>query len=315
MRILVTGGAGFIGSHICDGLLNAGHQVRCIDNLSTGFASNIAHLQSNPNFEFIQSDITNAEKCVTFCKDIDAISHQAALGSVPRSIEKPLNTHANNATGFINLLHAAKQQDIKRFVYASSSSVYGDHPDLPKVEEKVGNPLSPYAITKKTNELYAKVYAELHGMQVVGLRYFNVFGPRQSPQGAYAAVIPKFVELLKNHKAPIINGDGTQLRDFTNVANVVQANMLALTTTKKECFNQVFNVACGKQTNLIELFETIRTILTKQDAQIANIEPIHAQPRAGDIQKSFASIDKITKLLGYHPTLHLKEGLEQMLSL
>ncbi len=314
MRVLVTGGAGFIGSHICEALLKRGDQVLCLDNLSTGFEQNISHLMSNKAFTFINGDITNSETCFKVCRTIDAICHQAALGSVPRSVKNPLATHHNNATGFLNLLWAAKESDVKRFVYASSSSVYGDHTALPKVENKTGRPLSPYAVSKKTNEWYAEVFADLYNMELIGLRYFNVFGPKQSPNGAYAAVIPKFISLFTQHKEPKINGDGNQLRDFTYVDNVVQANILALDTNKSEVFSRVYNVACGEKITLNALTKYIQKILAEKDPSILSVIPKYGPEREGDIKESYADISKIQEALDYKPSVFVKEGLKKMLN-
>jgi UDP-N-acetylglucosamine 4-epimerase len=256
MRILITGGAGFIGSNLAEKLLvdERVSFVRILDNLATGSLKNIEAYFSHSKFEFLEGDIRDFDTCLKACENIDGITHQAALGSVPRSIKDPLTTNEVNITGTLNVFTAAKEKNIKRVVYAASSSTYGDHPGLPKVEDKIGNPLSPYAVTKFVNELYAKVYASLYGMEFIGLRYFNIFGPRQNPQGAYAAVIPLFAKAILENKPPVINGDGNHSRDFTFVANAVQANLAALFIDKKEAVNQVYNIACGAQTSLIEIF-------------------------------------------------------------
>ena len=265
MRILITGGAGFIGSNLAERLLQNKDvsTVRVLDNLATGFISNIQPFLADDRFQFIEGDIRDYEKCRKACQDIDLISHQAALGSVPRSIADPLTTNDVNITGTLNIFNAAKENKIKRVVYAASSSTYGDHPGLPKTEDKIGNPLSPYAVTKYVGELYARVYTNVYGLEMIGLRYFNIFGPRQSPKGQYAAVIPIFVEGLLNEKSPVINGDGSHSRDFTFVDNAVQANVLALFTDNKEALNQVYNIACGQETSLLQLFNVFKRVSGK----------------------------------------------------
>jgi UDP-N-acetylglucosamine/UDP-N-acetylgalactosamine 4-epimerase len=307
MRILVTGGAGFIGSNLVEKLLADERVsfVRILDNLATGSLKNFASFSNNPKFEFIEGDIRNFETCLAVCENIDAITHQAALGSVPRSIKDPLTTNEVNITGTLNVFTAAKEKGIKRVVYAASSSTYGDHPGLPKLEDKIGNPLSPYAVTKFVNELYAKVYGSLYNMEFIGLRYFNIFGPRQNPQGAYAAVIPLFAKALLENKAPVINGDGSHSRDFTFVANAVQANIAALFTDKKEAVNQVYNIACGEQTSLLQLFDAL-----KEEAQ-SDLKPNHGPDRAGDVKHSLADVSKAKTILGYNPAVSVKEGLKR----
>ncbi len=307
MRILITGGAGFIGSNLVETLLQKEQVslVRVMDNLATGSAENISAFRSNPRFEFMEADIRSYSDSLRACEGITHISHQAALGSVPRSINDPLTTNEVNITGTLNIFTAAKEKKIGRVVYAASSSTYGDHPGLPKVEDRTGNPLSPYAVTKLVNELYAKVYASVYGMDLVGLRYFNIFGPRQNPNGPYAAVIPLFAEALLNNKAPVINGDGSHSRDFTYVDNAVQANMLALFTGNKEALNQVYNIACGEQTTLNELFEILKTEAG------SDLQPIHGPERAGDVRHSLADISKAQQLLGYKVGVTVKEGLKQ----
>ncbi|MDO8368657.1 MAG: SDR family oxidoreductase [Saprospiraceae bacterium] len=306
-KILVTGGAGFIGSNLVDALLADERIdfVRVLDNLSIGFEANITHHKNNPKFEFLEADIRDFETCLRACDGMDLVSHQAALGSVPRSIQDPLTTNAVNISGALNVLHAAKESGIKRVVYAASSSTYGDSPGLPKVEDKIGRPLSPYAVTKYVNELYASVYARTYGMEVIGLRYFNVFGPRQSPNGAYAAVIPLFINKLQNGESPTINGNGSNSRDFTFVANAVQANLLALFSEKKEALGEVFNIAFGQQTTLLELFETLRKALN------VDTQAVFGPERPGDIPHSLASIEKAQRILGYFPEVSVAEGLKR----
>jgi UDP-N-acetylglucosamine/UDP-N-acetylgalactosamine 4-epimerase len=305
MRILVTGGAGFIGSNLAEKLLQDERVslVRVFDNLATGSVDNLESFRSHKKFEFIEGDIRNYNACLEACHTIDLISHQAALGSVPRSVADPLTTNEVNITGTLNIFTAAKEKGIKRIVYAASSSTYGDHPGLPKVEDKIGKPLSPYAVTKYVNELYAEVYTRLYGMQFIGLRYFNIFGPRQNPRGAYAAVIPLFVKSLLESKPPVINGDGSHSRDFTFVDNAVQANILSLFTTRSEAINQVYNIACGQQISLLELFNTL-----KKEAG-STLQAIHGPERAGDVKHSLADISKARKLLGYEPGITVEEGL------
>jgi UDP-N-acetylglucosamine/UDP-N-acetylgalactosamine 4-epimerase len=308
-NILVTGGAGFIGSHLVDALLsdNRVNKVRVLDNLATGSLKNIDTFLTHPNFEFIEGDIRDYDTCLKACEGIDLIAHQAALGSVPRSINDPLTTNAVNITGTLNIFTAAKTQNINRVIYAASSSTYGDHPDLPKIEDNIGKPLSPYAVTKYVNELYAQVFYSTYGLNTIGLRYFNIFGPRQSPNGAYAAVIPLFIQCILNNERPKINGNGTHSRDFTYVDNAVQANILALFTENTDALNQIYNVACGERTSLNQLWQTLLDISNK------SIEPIYAGERIGDVKNSLASIDKIKEHLGYEVTVNLKEGLVKIL--
>ena len=307
MRVLVTGGAGFIGSNLVGALLldERIRFVRVMDNLATGSLTNISSYRNDPRFEFMEADIRDFEQCMKACEGIDAISHQAALGSVPRSIDDPITTNNVNITGALNVFTAANKQGIKRIVYAASSSTYGDHAALPKVEDRIGRPLSPYAITKYVNELYAQVYADLFQMEPIGLRYFNIFGPRQNPKGAYAAVIPLFAQALIDHKPPKINGDGRHSRDFTYVDNAVQANILALFTENKEAVNQVYNIACGQQTSLNELFHHLRTQAG------TDLEPIHGPERKGDVLHSLADITKAKTLLGYDVKVSVEEGLKK----
>ena len=308
-KILVTGGAGFIGSNLCEELISMNNEVICLDNLITGKKENIENLLSNPKFKFIIGDITNLEDCNNACKNVDIILHQAALGSVPRSIENPIKTNLINISGFINILWAAKQNNIKRVVYAASSSTYGDSTKLPKVEDEIGLPLSPYAVTKYVNELYAGVFSKLYGLELIGLRYFNVFGRKQDPDGAYAAAIPKFIKAFINHQSPTIHGDGSQSRDFTYIDNVIQANILAATSENPDAINQVYNVACGDQSFLKDLVEELKKLLSNFDSIIKDIEIKYGPERIGDIKHSLASIDKSKKLLNYQPTHNVKEGL------
>lgn len=304
-NFLITGGAGFIGSNLVDFLLqNNAKKVRVLDNLSTGYKTNIEPFFSNPAFEFIEGDIVNVDDCELAVKDIDIILHQAALGSVPRSIKDPAATNAVNVSGFLNMLNAAKNNQVKRFVFASSSSVYGDDKTMPKVEEITGNLLSPYAVTKKSNELYADVFYKTYGLETIGLRYFNVFGPRQNVNGPYAAVIPIFITELLKSKSPTIFGDGTTTRDFTFIENVIQANLLAAFTNNPSAINQVFNIAYGGTTSLNTLFSSIAQKLH------TDLKPIYQPERKGDIKDSFANIDKASKLLNYKPTVEISDGLE-----
>lgn len=310
-KVLVTGGAGFIGSNLCEELLKLDNDVICLDNLSTGKMGNISSFSDFPNFRFIEGDIRNYEDCVQAIKGVDIVLHQAALGSVPRSINDPVASTDVNIGGFVKMLFAAKEAKVKRFVYAASSSTYGDHPGLPKVEETIGNPLSPYAITKYANELYAQNFSSLYGMEIIGLRYFNVFGRRQDPNGAYAAVIPKFVKLLLNHESPVINGDGSHSRDFTYIDNVIQINLLAAITTNQNAVNQVYNVACGENNNLNQLVEYLKEYLGQYDKLIPEIVAEHGPVRDGDVKHSLASVEKAKTLLGYKPTHLFKEGLRE----
>ena len=309
--VLVTGGAGFIGSNLCENLLLNNNKVVCLDNLSTGSKENIEEFIENPSFSFIEGDICSMEDCQKAVKGVDLILHQAALGSVPRSINDPKTTNEVNISGFLNMLIAARDEKVKRFIYAASSSTYGDSTSLPKIEEEIGKPLSPYAVTKYVNELYAHVFALNYGMEVIGLRYFNVFGKKQSPQGAYAAVIPKFVEAYINLESPIINGDGTFSRDFTYIENIIQMNHLAATTSNKSALGEVFNTACGKRTDLNHLTSKLKDLLKDFNPAIAEVDVIHGPNRVGDIPHSLASIEKATKLLGYKPSHDIDQGLEE----
>lgn len=302
---LVTGGAGFIGSHIVAYLLEHGAgKVRVLDNLATGSINNVKLFEAYPQYEFVDGDIRDAKVCAKAATGIDYVSHQAALGSVPRSIKDPVTSNDVNVTGFVNMMTAAKDAGVKSFVYASSSSVYGDEPNLPKIEERVGNLLSPYAVTKMTNELYARVFYNLYGMKVAGLRYFNIFGPRQDPNGPYAAVIPLFVSGILSNKPVYINGDGDQTRDFTFVENAVQANVKAMLTDNPDAFGQVYNIATGANYSVNFLFQSIRDMLAIPH------EPIHREERAGDIRNSLADISKAERLLGYAPTQQFMNGLK-----
>ena len=300
---LVTGGAGFIGSNLCEAILNMGYKVRCLDNLSIGKQENIDLFLENHNYTFIKGDITDLDTCMKACEGVDYVLHQAAWGSVPRSIEMPLYYEEVNIKGTLNMMEAARQSHVKKFVYASSSSVYGDHPVLPKVEGQEGNVLSPYALTKRTNEEYGKLYYKLYGLETVGLRYFNVFGRRQDPNGAYAAVIPKFVKMLLNDEAPTINGDGKQSRDFTYIENVIEANLKACLSSS-ETAGQAFNIAYGAREYLIDIYYELCKLLDK------NIEPNFGPERTGDIKHSNADISKARRLLGYDPKYDFKTGLQ-----
>jgi UDP-N-acetylglucosamine 4-epimerase len=305
-KILVTGGAGFIGSNLAEYLLsNGASMVRVLDNFSSGYISNLKYIKDAPNFQLINGDITNIDDCLEACQGIDIISHQAAMGSVPRSVKEPHLTALNNIVGFVNMVHAANQNGIKRFVYASSSSVYGDDFRLPKVEENIGKPLSPYAISKRNNEEFARNFAELYDMEFIGLRYFNVFGPKQSPNGAYAAVIPLFIDACLNDKPVYINGTGAQTRDFTFIDNVIQANIKAMFTNDHQALNKSYNIGCGGRYSVLQLFEGIKR------AASSNSELIFRDAREGDILDSQADISKACKYLGYQPTVDFWEGLEK----
>lgn len=309
-KVLITGGAGFIGSNLCEDLLKSHNKVVCLDNFATGYRHNIEPFVMNSNFTLIEGDIRNIETCHAACKDIDIVLHHAALGSVPRSLNDPATTNEVNSTGFLNMLIAARDAKVKRFVYAASSSTYGDSENLPKVEEVIGMPLSPYAVTKYVNELYAHVFGLNYGMEIIGLRYFNVYGRRQSPNGAYAAVIPKFVAQFMKYESPVINGDGSYSRDFTYIDNVIQMNHLAATTENEKAIGQVFNTAVGDRTNLLELTQLLKKYLSEFDPKIANVEIVHGPNRAGDIPHSLASIEKAKELLGYKPTHFFEKGLQ-----
>lgn len=308
--VLVTGGAGFIGSNLCEFLLDEGYQVVCLDNFSTGKPENIQQHLTNPSFRLVVGDIRNPEDCRKAVEGVDYVLHEAALGSVPRSIKDPVTTNAVNISGFLNMLVAARDAGVKRFVYAASSSTYGDSASLPKVEEVIGKPLSPYAVTKYVNELYADVFSKTYGIECIGLRYFNVFGRRQDPNGAYAAVIPLFVKQLIDHQSPVINGDGEYSRDFTYIENVILMNKLALTTQNKEAVNTVYNTAFGERTTLNQLVGYLQEYLSEFDPEIAKVEIKHGPNRLGDIPHSLASIDKAKRLLGYQPSFSMRDGLK-----
>lgn len=310
-KILVTGGAGFIGSNLCEALINNGNTVRCLDNFATGKKENITPLLKAPNFEFQEGDIRNLESCQKACEGMDYVLHQAALGSVPRSIKDPITSNEVNVGGFLNMLIAVRDQGVKRMVYAASSSTYGDSKSLPKVEDIIGKPLSPYAITKYVNELYADVFAKTYDIETIGLRYFNVFGRKQDPNGAYAAVIPKFVIQLMKHESPTINGDGSYSRDFTYIDNVIEANLRAILATQKEAKNNVYNVAFGERTSLNELVLLLKEYLGQKDSKIKQVEISYGPNRAGDVAHSLASIDKAKKLIGYDPKFDFKSGLKE----
>ncbi|MEN3324116.1 SDR family oxidoreductase [Mariniflexile soesokkakense] len=313
-QILVTGGAGFIGSNLCEILLDNNINIVCLDNFSTGKMENIKPFLNKSHFKLIEGDIRNLDDCKLACNNIDYVLHQAALGSVPRSIKDPITTNDVNVSGFLNMLVAARDANIKRFIYAASSSTYGNHEALPKIEDTIGKPLSPYAITKYVNELYADIFNSTYNLDTIGLRYFNVFGKRQDPNGAYAAVIPKFIQQFINHEPPIINGNGSYSRDFTYIDNVVQMNINALTTTNKNALNTVYNVAYGEETTLLELATLLKTYLSEFDDSINNIEIKHTNNRAGDIPHSLASITKAKELLNYHPKFDIKSGLKIAIS-
>lgn len=310
-KILITGGAGFIGSNLCEYFVAKGYKVTCLDNFATGHRHNIEHLFANPSFELIEGDIRNLDDCKQAVKGATYVLHQAALGSVPRSINDPITSNDVNVSGFLNMLTAARDEGVKRFVYAASSSTYGDSAALPKVEDVIGKPLSPYAITKYVNELYADVFSKTYGIQTIGLRYFNVFGRKQDPNGAYAAVIPLFVKQLMNLQSPTINGDGNYSRDFTYIDNVIQMNELAMLTEHTEACNTVYNTAFGDRTTLNDLVKYLKEFLSTFDANIADVEVIYGPNRAGDIPHSLASIDKAKQLLNYNPKYSMRDGLKQ----
>lgn len=310
-KILVTGGAGFIGSNLIESFLNAGNYVICLDNFSTGKRENIKEFIGRPDFRLIEGDIRNMEVCLQATEQVSIVFHQAALGSVPRSIADPVTTTDVNIGGFVRMIYASKLSGVKRFIYAASSSTYGDLEGLPKIEDKIGKPLSPYGVTKYADELFGSNFATVYGMEVIGLRYFNVFGRRQDPDSQYAAVIPKFLKLLKNHQSPQINGDGTNSRDFTYIENVIQVNHLAALVTDNKALNQVYNVAHGERTSLNELFGLLRKYLSEYDKQVNVIEPVYGPEREGDIPHSQASIEKAKQYLGYLPAHNVKSGLRE----
>ena len=310
-KILITGGAGFIGSNLCEYFLSKGNQVVCLDNFATGHRHNLTQCLKNPNFRLLEGDIRNTSDCTKAVKGVNYVLHQAALGSVPRSLKDPVTTNDVNVSGFLNMLVAARDEKVKRFIYAASSSTYGDSDSLPKVEEVIGKPLSPYAITKYVNELYAEIFSKTYGLETIGLRYFNVFGRKQDPNGAYAAVIPKFVMQLMQHESPKINGDGNYSRDFTYIDNVIQMNELAILTQNPEAINTVYNTAFGDRNTLNNLIEYLREFLSVYDPKIANIAIEYGPNRAGDIPHSLASIDKAKRQLGYNPQYSMQQGLKE----
>ncbi len=309
--ILITGGAGFIGSNLCEYFLSKQHKVVCLDNFATGHRQNLKNCIENPNFKLIDGDIRNIENCHLAVQNVDYVLHQAALGSVPRSINDPITTNQVNVTGFLNMLVAARDAKVKRFIYAASSSTYGDSESLPKKEDIIGKPLSPYAITKYVNELYAEIFSKTYGLETIGLRYFNVFGRKQDPNGAYAAVIPKFVTQLMQHESPVINGDGNHSRDFTYIDNVLQMNELAVTTANPKAINTVYNTAFGDRNTLNDLAKYLKEYLSEFDPKIAEVPVIHGPNRDGDIPHSLASIEKAKELLQYNPQFSFQKGLKE----
>ena len=312
--ILVTGGAGFIGSNLCEALLEKRNKVVCLDNFATGKRENLEQLLKDSNFTLIEGDIRKLEDCLKATKDVDYVLHQAALGSVPRSIKDPITSNDVNVSGFLNMLVAARDNGVKRFVFAASSSTYGDSESMPKVEDIIGKPLSPYAITKYVNELYADIFSKTYGLETIGLRYFNVFGRKQDPNGAYAAVIPKFVSQLMNGESPIINGDGNYSRDFTYIDNVIQANLLSLVTTNEKAINTVYNVAYGDRNTLNDLMGYLKEYLSEFDSKISNVAVIYGPNRVGDIPHSHASVAKAKEKLNYNPQFSLQQGLKEAVS-
>ena len=309
--ILITGGAGFIGSNLCEYFLKKEYKVICFDNFSTGHKENIATFLENKNFKLIEADIRNIVQCRDSVSGVDYVFHQAALGSVPRSLKDPISTNDVNVSGFLNMLIASRDAGVKRFIYAASSSTYGDSISLPKIESVIGKPLSPYAITKYVNELYAEIFSNTYGMETIGLRYFNVFGRRQDPNGAYAAVIPKFVMQFMKHESPVVNGDGNFSRDFTYIYNVIQMNELAMLTDNPNAINTVYNTAFGERTTLNDLIIYLKEYLSEFDSMIAKVDVVYGPNRAGDIPHSLASIEKAKKLLLYEPRYSFKEGLKE----
>jgi len=313
-KILITGGAGFIGSNLCDYFIEKGHQVVCLDNFATGHLHNLNGVINNPNFTLIEGDIRNIEDCQKAVLGADYVLHQAALGSVPRSLKDPITTNEVNVSGFLNMLVAARDAQVKRFIYAASSSTYGDSQGLPKVEDVIGKPLSPYAITKYVNELYAEIFSKTYGIETIGLRYFNVFGRKQDPNGAYAAVIPLFVKQFMNLESPIINGDGNYSRDFTYIDNVIQMNELAMLTENPEAVNTVYNTAFGDRTTLTKLVQLLKENLAQFNPKIADVDVLHGPNRAGDIPHSLASIEKAKNNLGYQPKYSIEQGIKEAVS-
>ena len=310
-NVLVTGGAGFIGSNLCEALLEKGNKVVCLDNFATGKRENLEQVLKHVNFTLIEGDIRKLDDCLKATKDIDYVLHQAALGSVPRSIKDPITSNDVNVSGFLNMLVAARDNGVKRFVFAASSSTYGDSESMPKVEDIIGKPLSPYAITKYVNELYADIFSKTYGLETIGLRYFNVFGRKQDPNGAYAAVIPKFVSQLMSGESPVINGDGNYSRDFTYIDNVIQANLLCLVTTNVKAINTIYNIAYGDRNTLNDLMGYLKQYLSEFDSKISNVEVIYGPNREGDIPHSHASVDKAKKKLNYDPQFTLQKGLKE----
>ena len=313
-KILVTGGAGFIGSNLTEALLKLNNEVICLDNFATGKKENITPFLTNPNYTLIEGDIRNISDCQLAVKGVDYVLHQAALGSVPRSIKDPITSNEVNVSGFLNMLTASRDSGVQRFIYAASSSTYGDSEALPKVEDEIGKPLSPYAITKYVNELYADVFSKTYDLETIGLRYFNVFGRKQDPNGAYAAVIPKFVSQFMAGESPVINGNGEFSRDFTYIDNVIQANLLSMITDNNEAINTVYNVAFGERNTLKDLVELLKKQLTEFDSKIKDIQVIYGPNRVGDIPHSLASIDKAKNLLAYNPQFSLEKGLKEAVS-
>ena len=313
-KILITGGAGFIGSNLCEYFINKGHQVVCLDNFATGHLHNLDSVIKHANFTLIKGDIRNIEDCQKAVQGVNYVLHQAALGSVPRSIKDPITTNEVNVSGFLNMLVAARDAKVKRFVYAASSSTYGDSQELPKVEDVIGTPLSPYAITKYVNELYAEIFSKTYGIETIGLRYFNVFGRKQDPNGAYAAVIPLFVKQFINLESPVINGDGNYSRDFTYIDNVIQMNELAMLTENPQAINTVYNTAYGDRTTLTQLVQLLKDNLAQFNPKIAEVEVLHGPNRVGDIPHSLASIEKAKKHLGYNPKYSIEQGIKEAVS-
>jgi UDP-N-acetylglucosamine 4-epimerase len=309
--ILITGGAGFIGTNLCEYFLSKGYFVVCFDNFATGHKHNITEFLVNENFKLIEGDIRDLDQCKNAVIGVDYVLHQAALGSVPRSIKDPITSNEVNVSGFLNMLVASRDAGVQRFVYAASSSTYGDSESLPKLEDKIGKPLSPYAITKYVNELYAEIFSNTYGFETIGLRYFNVFGRRQDPNGAYAAVIPKFVMQLMKHESPVINGDGNFSRDFTYIDNVIQMNELAMLTPNSEAINTVYNTAYGDRTTLNDMVSYLKEYLSEFDSAIAGVDLVYGPNRVGDIPHSLASIDKAKKLLNYNPKYSFQDGLKE----